>query len=134
MAKHGGYDSSHPWYYLTGGRILTVDEIRAESCAGCDKDRISKLNLMKEPRRSAEIKQLKASISDGLKRDAEIYAEQAARVEYRRRWLGPWQDQARDMWEEPNSGIGFKHNHLRYGFSQMLGLDALTVEEQLTLF
>lgn len=130
MAEHGnGYPPSHCWYYRTGGRILDPKEIKEKiDLRGPSEHHIEAaktLDRRKEPRRSRDIKERRDALWKEIAVHVLIYMEQAKRVEYRRRWLGPWPDQDRDMWSEPFTAIMLKHNHLCYCYSELAAIDQL---------
>lgn len=134
--EHQGYDSGHCWYYRLGGKILTLTEIRKSveggTYAGYLAGDIEKIANKKEPKRSQDARALRTHIEDELARDARMYVEAGNRVRYRRRWLGPYQDEVR-LFDEPFTAISLKHNHLYNGFANLRTLDNLT-NQQMELF
>jgi len=137
MATQGGYDSGHVWYYYLGGRLMFPSEIRAEveqgDYEGYLADKIREADEKPEPARSRALRDMQADLERALLSDAKRYRQVCQRVRYRRRWLGPWPDEARDMWDEPNTAAMLKHNHLFNGFANLRTIAKLS-ERQLELF
>jgi hypothetical protein len=136
MLKHKGYSSGHPWYYRLGGRILSASEIRDEARGekGYLRDQIQKIDRLNEPKRSQAIIALRSNLERELREDLRVYIQVSRKLRYRRRWLGPYPDERRDIWDEPCTGMSLKHNHIWNGFANLDHLNRLREEQQLSLF
>lgn len=137
MAVHRGYSSEHCWYYYLGGRILRLSEIRAEAIASgyrgyCEAE-IDRIDRLPAEKRSRAIRDMRKRFEKTALEDAKRYRQVAARVRYRRHWLGPYPDEHRDMCNEPCMGLSLKHNHLFNDFAILHALDKLG-EIQMELF
>jgi len=71
-----GYSPGHPWYYILGGRPLSVDEIGADSCRN---DVLATKDLPVDPgKRESALRRLKAEAERELAQDIERYQELVA--------------------------------------------------------
>lgn len=136
MAIHEGYSSGHCWYYRLGGRILSPEEICKEAeCSGKERGYgtlIEQLDRAKEPKRSALIADAIRQWENDQRDNIQKYRDAAERVEYERRWNGPYDWDKRRMWEDPCTAVSLKHNHIFYVHSTLIRLRSMT--QQMSLF
>jgi len=130
-----GYEPTHPWYYRLGGRILMPREIASFAATlNCEHPRaVLEIFDLPEPQRSTAIRAARERARSTIISDLRRYREHARRVRYRRRWLGPYPDEDRDIWNEPITAVSLKFNHLLHGFTILAALDRVP-NEQLALF
>lgn len=137
MADHAGYNSSHPWYYKLGGRILSPAEIAAEvehelGTTG-DFTMVEKLDQMNEPRRSNKIRKAIEQLQQSQQQNVERYHEVTEQLTYERERPGPYEWDKRRMWSDPTTAVSLKHNHIAYAHATICRLNDL-VSVQLELF
>jgi hypothetical protein len=121
------YSTGHPWYYLLGGRILTLKQIREATrysqYHGYMRDDIAALDKLSEPRRSAKLRSLRVKVIADLRRDISGYRKRALEL-HRYRVCHPVPSQpisAADI----HTNISLKHNHLVNDFAHLIYLDDL---------
>jgi hypothetical protein len=137
FAPYGGpYDSGHPWYYKLGGRILQTSEIVDQANSNLDRIAIvqqyDKFDKMEEPRRSIEIKRAVKAIDHGMKIDIIRYLECVAELEKLRTVFGPWPyDPVKEIYNEPNTAISLKHNHISYAAAKIKAIKTFQTQGDL---
>jgi hypothetical protein len=137
FAPHGGsYDSGHPWYYKLGGRILTPEEIIDQARNDLAKrhfvQQYAKFDRMDEPRRSIEIAETIKSIEYVMQAYIARYLECVAEIKTLRTVFGPWPfDQVKETYNEPNTAISLRHNHISYAAAQIKALRSFQTQGDL---
>jgi hypothetical protein len=121
------YNTGHPWYYLLGGRILTLKQIREATrynqYQGYLRDDIAAVDRLPEPRRSAKLRSLRVKVMTNLQKDISGYRKRALEL-HRYRMSHPVPSQpisAADI----HTNISLKHNHLVNDFAHLMYLDDL---------
>lgn len=132
--SHHGYSAGHPWYYLLGGTVPTLKEIRDEAIASGYKGYlaadIEAIGRKQEPQRSAAIKAIRQKLEDDLRKDISKYRECARELRTNRESdAGAKQPICSDI----HTAISLKRNHIYNGFANLKTLGALP-EQQLDLF
>lgn len=124
-AIDNGYDAGHPWYYVLGGRVLYPREIaedaRASRYCGWRERIIRKLDALPEPRRSTELRALRAEVVGEYRRDVSIYRECANALRRDRQIASPVEPVCDDV----HTSLGLKYAHLYNDFAHMRFLDEL---------
>lgn len=139
MPPHRGYSAGHPWYYLLGGAIPTLKQIRAYACASATKngyrgylaDEINAAHARQEPKRSAALRKIKAKVIAGLCDDISRYREVVRELRaYRQR--NPLNESPL-ISADVHMSTSLKFAHIYNGFVHLNTLDALP-DQQLDLF
>jgi len=130
-----GYSAGHPWYYLRGGRRLSLKEIResvrARGYRGYLADDIAKADNMCEPQRSEALRAMRAEAVADLKCDVSRYRKLSLDL-VRRREAGL--DKTHDgCCADIHTSLSLKHNHIYNAFAHLVTLDGL-LEKQGDLF
>ena len=128
---HGGYHSGHPWYYLLGGKVLTLKQIcnvvYEGSYRGYRADEIRAIAKRREPQRTAAIRKIRHDIIIELKADISRYRICVFQLHAHRR--------ATDGLDIPNIcndihvSVSLKHNHIVNGFAHLALLDELPAQQ-----
>jgi hypothetical protein len=125
--KIGGYGPGHPWYYVLGGRPLTLKQIResvmAKGYRGYMATNINLIDSKAEPRRSEELRRLRLSFFDNLKHDVSGY-RRAARELHRYR-ENEDREAIPECCDAAHTSVSLKHNHLFNDFAHIILLDEL---------
>lgn len=125
------YDPGHPWYYLLGGKPLTLKQIREHvgrrGYRGYNRDEIATASGRCEPRRSQELRTLRSVALGRLKEDISGYRRAVFLLhEFR---AAPDTDECAEV----HVSVSLKHNHLFNEFAHLLWIDEL-LTHQLDLF
>lgn len=131
----GGYSADHPWYYVLGGDIPSLKQIRAytleRGCRGYLADEISQAHLKPEPKRSQCLDKIRSSVLRSLRADISRYQEVAQ--DLRRLLRGACaQAEQTPHCEDVHTSMSLKFCHIMNGFAHLNTLDALP--KQLDLF
>lgn len=122
-----GYRSGHPWYYLLGGKRLTLKEIRdcatARGYRGYLAHEIDETDSMAEPRRSQKLRAIRAEVKAELADDVSRYRELARQLA-RRREAGE-DDAFEKTCDDIHTNISLKHNHIYNAFAHLRVLDEM---------
>ncbi len=124
---HRGYGAGHCWYYLLGGAVLSPKQIKANtersSFEGYAADDIGAADMLAEPKRSSELRALKAKVEAELRRDLSRYRQCALALnKYRATHDTPANPKSA---EGVHVAISLKHNHLVNDFAHLGYLDDL---------
>lgn len=135
LALHRGYNASHPWYYLLGGAVPTLKQIRShaeiKSNRGYLADEIDAAHAKQEPKRSAALRKIKAEVVDGLNKDISCYREVVRELRtYQRDHRF---DDKPSVCAEVHTSMGLKFAHIYNGFAHLKALDDLP-NQQMELF
>ena len=118
-----GYEPGHPWYYVLGGRVLRLKEIResAEESerGGYLSEYIIKAAQLAEPKRSAALREWRESALSKLKADIRVYRE-VARALTAHRQANANEEPA---YAEVHGDIALKRNHLWNDFANLAQID-----------
>ncbi|NVD26780.1 hypothetical protein HUO14_02530 [Parasphingorhabdus flavimaris] len=124
---HEGYGAGHPWYYVLGGKRLSLKEIqlsaKASGYRGYRADEIEKADQMNEPRRSESLRSLREIAKQELGQDVVRYRELAKQLA-RRRDAG-FEDSEEDGCADIHTNISLKHNHIYNELAHILVIDEL---------
>ncbi|WP_160733618.1 hypothetical protein [Pelagerythrobacter marinus] len=125
--SHEGYKSGHPWYYLLGGKRLSLKEIRESARAsgykGYRADAIAKADNLHEPRRSQVLREIREQAMRELNNDVSLYREFARKLA-RHRVAGEDSGPDREC-ADVHVSISLKHNHIYNEFAHLIVLDDL---------
>lgn len=127
-----GYSVGHPWYYVRGGKTLSLKDIQAHVNAGRYEgylaQHISKAHQRAEPGRSAELRDLRAKLIADFWQDVSRYRQCACEL---RQWRE--ENTAKDaiVCADIHTAISLKVNHLINGFANLRSLDALPAQADL---
>ena len=121
-----GYCPGHPWYYVRGGKILSLKQIRFEAeqadYRGYMPDRLDEIDGKPEPQRSESLRQLRAKILEDLKRDVSRYKELANQLRrYRQQGVVEEGNSCGDV----HTAISLKHNHLYNDFAILREIETM---------
>lgn len=123
----GGYCPGHPWYYLLGGKPLSLkcirENVRASDYRGYLADKIAAIDLKPEPARSDALRTLKLETLNSLRTDISRYRE-VVRALHRQRESG--EDMAAIAYcSDVYVSLSLKHNHIYNDFGHLILLDDL---------
>jgi len=123
---HEGYGAGHPWYYVLGGKRLSLKEIqlsaKASGYRGYRADEIEKADQMMEPRRSESLRSLREIAKQELGQDITRYRELAGQLA-RRRETGI--EDRQNGCDDIHTNISLKHNHIYNELAHILVIDEL---------
>ncbi|KZL16527.1 hypothetical protein [Pseudovibrio sp. Ad26] len=127
-----GYAPSHPWFYHTGGKPLYPKQIKrcvmASGYRGYLAGEIERIDQSAEPKRTHELRAIKATALTELKRDLSRYREAVCEL----RQGAVFYDR-----RDPYRSIGdycvsasLKHNHIYNGFAILNYVDELLTHQK----
>ncbi|NHK26291.1 hypothetical protein FF098_000045 [Parvularcula flava] len=126
-----GYCPSHPWYYVLGGKVLSLKQIRFEAehnnYRGYMPDRLDEIDAKSEPKRSQSLRQLRSKIREDLKRDVSRYKELANQLR-RNRHQGS--TKTGNACEAVHTAISLKHNHLYNDFAILREIETMLTKQR----
>ena len=135
LALHCGYNASHPWYYLLGGAVPTLKQIRScaevKSYRGYLANEIDAAHAKQEPKRSAALRKIKAEVVDDLNKDISCYREVVCKLRAYQR--ARQFDDNQIVCAEIHTSMGLKFAHIFNGFAHLKALDDLP-NQQMELF
>lgn len=130
-----GYSPGHPWYYLKGGAILSLKEIRQavidSGYRGYMLARLQDADAKVEPTRSETLRALRSDLVAQFHSDASRY-RQCARALRKHRADQP-NERKRCSCQSVHQNMALKHNHLFNDFAT-LGVLADMLSRQRDLF
>jgi hypothetical protein len=125
------YSTGHPWYYLLGGRVLALKEIREATrysgYKGYRGDEIAAADKRHEPQRSSQLRKIRTEVMDDLKRDISGYRQRALEL-HRYRKRHPF-DPNPVSCDDIHTNISLKHNHLVNAFGHLIAIDDLLSQQ-----
>ena len=125
------YSPCHPWFYVLGGVPLTpkriLEDVRASKYRGYKEEDIVVANGRCEPRRSQELRQLRALALANLREDLSRYR----RVVFQLREF--CSESAEEVCADVHVSVGLKHAHIYNEFAHLIWIDEL-LTYQLDLF
>lgn len=128
---HEGYHSGHPWYYLLGGKRLSLREIKEETRAsgyeGYLAREISEADNLAEPRRSQTLRQMRDMAKGDLRGDISRYRELALKLAKRRK--AGEDEQHSGACADIHTNISLKHNHICNGFAHLITIERLLAKQ-----
>jgi len=128
---HEGYSAGHPWYYVTGGRRLSIKEIQASVIAsgyrGYMAHDIDKADQLNEPKRSGKLRSIRKEAKEALIFDISRYRE-VARDLVRRRGAG-LDDVDELECADVHMSMSLKHNHIYNQLAHLLVIDELLSQQ-----
>lgn len=132
---HGGYQAGHPWYYYLGGRIPRLKEIRDAAIhsgyRGYMAERIDTLDALPEPRRSQELRALRAIVRGEVSGDIRRYRVVVRQLRFYRHEQAT--TSPRHSCDDVHTAMSLKYAHIYNGFAHLHVLDTL-LGKQLDLF
>lgn len=135
MHTHQGRKSSHPWYYLLGGKRLSLKEIREEARAssyqGYLSEEINSADRLPEPQRSEALRGIRSRALASLARDASRYRVVCRELSAHR--AAGLDQQPSTLSGDVHRAVSLKHNHLYNDFAHLSAIDEL-LSRQLDLF
>lgn len=124
MISYQDYTPSHPWYYYLGGERLSLKQIRAIARAEADRYPLKLMakttidaNNLTEPKRSEELRKLKAQIIQDLHKDISIYRTVVRKLNYQRKY-----DPTKEPFttcDDVHTSMSLKYAHLYHDFSKL---------------
>lgn len=128
---HEGYPSSHPWYYVLGGKRLSLKEIREETRAsgyrGYMAREIDEADALAEPRRSQTLRAMGQEARTRLALDVSSYRQMAR--ELARYRAGEASGEGSERCAPIHMAISLKHNHISNCFAHLIALDELLAKQ-----
>ena len=125
--SHQGYNSGHPWYYLLGGKRLTLKEIRqdvrASGYRGYLERDIDAADRLPEPKRSDALRAIRKRVTKSIAQDIARYREVARKLASHRAEgldVEPFRGAA-----DIHTAISLKHNHIYNEFAHLHVIDHL---------
>ncbi len=132
----GGYNAGHPWYYLLGGVVPTLKQIRNEAVGsfyrGYMAGDIDAAAKRAEPNRSEVLRKIKAKILDDLHSDISCYRKVAFNLHAHRRIAAKCKSEVISC-DDIHTAMSLKNAHIYNGFAHLNTLDNLP-EQQGDLF
>lgn len=126
------YDTSHCWYYLLGGAVLSPKQIRnnvrRSGYQGYAARDINAAARKAEPQRSAALRRLRDQFKASLMNDLAIYRCHA--VSLRRYRLKTPLPNKPECAAGIHVAISLKHNHLVNDFAHLITIDDLLSQQQ----
>lgn len=123
-----GYTPGHPWFYVRGGIPLTPKQILAtvkvSGYRGYLRDEIASAAARCEPRRSIELRSLRAKAFTSLCYDLSGYRRAVFSLHRYR------QHSAQIECTDAHSSVSFKHNHLVGDFAHLVWIDELLSQQR----
>jgi len=132
----GGYHAGHPWYYLLGGAVPTLKQIRNEAVGsgyrGYMAEDIDAAAKRAEPKRSEELRKIRAKVLDDLRSDISRYRQVTFKLHTHRRISAVCENDIISC-DDIHTAMSLKHAHIYNGFAHLNTLDNLS-EQQGDLF
>jgi len=132
----GGYHTGHPWYYLLGGMVPTLKQIRNEAIGsgyrGYMAEDIDTGANKAEPKRSEALRKIKAKVLDDLRGDISHYRQVTFKLHAHRRISATCEKEISSC-DEIHTSMSLKHAHIYNGFAHLHTLNNLP-EQQGDLF
>ncbi|MEQ9230595.1 MAG: hypothetical protein RIF46_07915 [Cyclobacteriaceae bacterium] len=120
------YHSGHPWYYVLGGKTLSVREIQKEAkesgYKGYLKDDITKIRGDNE-----KLRRLKSKVKDNLKKDISIYRKNVFALHQFNRVNKA--SITKPVCEDVHLSVSLKMSHLTNGFAHLNYIDELLSQQ-----
>lgn len=130
----GGYSAGHPWYYVRGGSVPTLRQIRAYAVRfekrGYMAEEIEAAHKLPEPRRGAALDKIRAQVLQSLRADIRGYRRAARQLGAYRHQFGLREEPPRC--EDAHVAMSLKFCHILNDFIHLQILDDLP--SQLSLF
>ena len=129
---YSAYNMGHPWYYLLGGSIPTIKEIRAQAAQrgyqGYLADEIKAASRKCEPLRSRSLRAIKDKVMSELSRNASRYRQLAHELQKFRREnpLHETDFRCHDI----HVAMGLKYAHFYNDFAHLGYLESLPDQQQ----
>ncbi|MEO9804791.1 MAG: hypothetical protein ABJF04_16160 [Reichenbachiella sp.] len=121
------YSSGHPWYYVLGGRVLSIKEIwldvRSSGCKGYREEEIAK-SLGND----AKLRSIKENVLTTLNKDINRYRQYAFELHQYRKQAS----KNEPICDDVHVSISLKRNHIYNDLAHLDYIDKLT--PQLSLF
>ena len=134
LKPHHGYSAGHPWYYVLGGDIPRIKQIRDHaafrSFRGYLAEDIETANKLPEPKRTETIEALRSSVNKALQDDISRYRRAAQELRAFRDCDGAKITEL--ICVDIHVALSLKFNHLFNDFAHLHYLDSLP--KQLDLF
>ena len=121
MSDSNSYSTGHPWYYVLGGKVLSLKEIWQEAeqanYKGYRETEIDKANG-----NNTKLRRLKAETIQRLKVDVSGYRTSALALHrYRKGLPKDWHPECDDI----HTAMGLKRNHVFNEFANLQHIDEL---------
>lgn len=121
MSDSNSYSTGHPWYYVLGGKVLSLKEIWQEAeqtnYKGYRETEIDKANG-----NNTKLRTLKAETIQRLKVDISGYRKSALALHrYRKNLPKDWHPECDDI----HTAMGLKRNHVFNEFANLQHIDEL---------
>nr|WP_321440363.1 hypothetical protein [uncultured Hyphomonas sp.] len=130
--KIGGYGAGHPWFYVLGGRILPpsiiMAEVRISGYCGYMELDIAKADSLAEPKRSAELRRIRKTVLNDLRKDLSGY-RRAARAVHAFRREHP-EAVEKPFHNDAHTSASLKYCHLFNDFAHLIVLDDLLAAQR----
>lgn len=127
-----GYEPGHPWYYLLGGKPLSLRDIleatRQSGYRGYARERIANLDNLAEPKRSQSLRAERDRFRSDLRRD--IHRYRACVRELRNTATIIRDGESPIEWNDVYTALSLKHNHMVNNFGHLILLDELLSKQR----
>jgi hypothetical protein len=127
-----GYQAGHPWYYLLGGPVPRLKQIKACAAAsgykGFDADVIEAANRLPEPKRSRKLQKLQDSFRNDLRFDIKRYRQLVAKLRKDRQHNGIHQN--KPVCCDVHTALSLTFSHLYNDFAHLHTLDQMMYVQQ----
>lgn len=129
---YSDYSEGHPWFYVLGGTPMRLKDIKAyvnetKGTGYLDRE-IEAVDARAEPKRSEDIKAMRASIRTDLAKDIRRYRECLRELATHR---ASYDETGEIKCDDIHVSLGLKFSHLLNGFGNLRALDALAVQKDL---
>lgn len=128
------YSAGHPWFYVLGGKVRTLKDIREvvrqRGYKGYREEDIRKADAKQEPARSHALRIIKYASIDSLDRNISDYRRAARELHALRRHEG---SAVSEKCHDAHSAVSLKHNHIYNDFAHLIWIDEL-LSQQADLF
>ena len=130
-SQQAGYSIGHPWYYVLGGPVPTLKQIRALAIRleyrGYMEADILAASKKPEPKRSETLRAIRRKVLEDLRRDISRYRKLARELRRYRRECP--QDPEDYQCAEIHTGMSLKVAHLYNDFAHLNYLDTLPQQQ-----
>jgi hypothetical protein len=129
MSYENSYKTGHPWYYVLGGKVLTLKEIWQEADTASYRGYLES-EIDKAAGNNAKLNVLKTEAIARLKEDISRYRICALELHRYRKALP---ENHEPVCEDIHASMGFKRNHIFNEFANLKQINEL-LQQQPTLF
>ncbi len=128
----GGYHAGHPWYYLLGGAVPTLKQIRSEAAGsgyrGYMAEDIDNAAKRAEPKRSETLRKIRVKVLNDLRNDISRYRQVTFKLHAHRRISAICEEEVISC-DDIHTAMSLKHAHIYNGFAHLHTLDRLPEQQ-----